>query len=949
LIKRFLYVLWLALISVTNLYSQDEDLKDLHTEGIFFSLSESTPEMVKFVNGLENKRVLNFGRNLLETYPDTIKSPEKIKFVSVGYNSPDELEKNIQALQRFPNLEYLEIKAAVQFRKSDQKDTLVIPENIKRLPNLKYLQLTGSYQLDYDELFIKLAQLPSLEYLGLPHSLEEVVIPGRFTDMKSLKGIKISGFKKVVFPSNMSAMHQLESIVLPAEPYEALSAELIKFSTLPELKNLAIRFVKLEEDDLRQFRILSKLEKLYLTNVEIESVQLLLDHMPEENNLKELSLQNLKSKNGISDYNKLKQLESLHISSYPGFNLDLDESLYDLKNLKSLTIHTDSLSTLSEKLGELSNLETLNLSYNKITSLPESIGDLISLKSLLLRNNRIISLPLSFSNLRALEVLDISNNSLQKLPHNFGNLTRLIRLNLNNNNLLELPGNFGQLKNLEFLNLNINYLKALPDDIGNLTSLIRLNLDDNFLTRLPETFTRLENLRLLQLSYNKLSTLPEDFGNLRALEEIFLGGNKNNLKPSTYLVNSGIQVDESRPTREFNEMKTLPHSISRLKNLKRIYLRQMETLDGEALFEIFFKVPSKEYQLDISNTGISYLPQTGWENFQAGSLNMGGNVIQSIPPAIMEAPYLSEFIFKLSKEDGLSYHLRGKAKLNAFFEEKGFIDFDSLPETEEMAKAYLENAYNRKYTEGNNILELINKAFTLDSTYTENNVRASTYADALLHAGDFTRAIKYYDRAIDRDTANGPYILNFIHPNFKNRAKSHLAVGDTVAAINGLVHVSQRFSSGDWTKAAVLASAVGKDSAALGYFTKGEEFYKNYIKGHLEAGQVDYGYHLSLLELYIIQEDLSKASDYLGLLKQEPIGLEDKQILLEYLEQVLAILQDEMKETEMNNLSRKIIDYNQKISSWSFDLMNLWLKLSKIDMIKKERIRNLTRAMENKI
>ncbi len=934
---------------MTNLYSQDENLKDLRTEDIFFNFSQSTPEMVKFVNGVEGKRVLNFNRKLLEQYPDTIKKPGDIKFVSVGYSSPDELEKNIEALRLFPNLEYLEIKAAVQFRKLDLKDTLIIPENIKRFPNLKYLQLTGSYQLDYDELFIKLAQLPSLEYLGLPHSLENVVIPVRFADMRDLKGIKISGFKKFVFPSNMEAMHQLESIVLPAEPYEALSEELIKFSTLPELKNLAIQFVKFEEEDLRQFQNLSKLEKLYLSNVEIENFKFLLDHLPEGNNLKELSLQNLKSKNGISNYNKLRQLERLHISSSASYNLKLDESLYDLKNLRSLTIHTDSLFTLSEKLGDLHNLETLNLSYNRITSLPESIVDLKSLKSLLLRNNALTTLPRSFSGLSSLEELDISNNSLQELPHDFGKLTGLTTLNLNNNNLAELPGSFEQLTNLKFLLLSVNYLKALPDDIGNLTSLKRLNLDDNFLTRLPETFTHLGNLRHLQLSYNELSALPAEFGNLRTLEEIFLGGNKNSLKPSTYHVNSGFKVDESRPARVFNELKTLPHSFSRLENLKRIYLRKMETLDGEALFGIFFKVQSKEYQLDISNTGISYLPPTGWNNFLAGSLNMGGNVIQGIPPAIMEAPYLSEFIFNLSKEDGLSYNLSGRAKLNAFFEENGFIDFDSLPQTEEMAKAYLENAYNRKYTDGNNILELINKAFLLDSTYAENNVRANTYADALLHAGDFKKAIIYYDQAIARDTARGPYILNFIHPNFKNRAKAHLAVGDTLAAIKGLEYVSQRFSSGDWGAAGLLAGAIGKDSLASLYFKNGEKFYKDYIKGNLEAEQVNYGYQLSLLELYIIQEDLSKASDYLEFLKQEPIGAKDKQLLLEYLEQVIAILQDEMEEKELNRQSRKIFSSNQKISSWSFDLMNLWLQLSGIDMVKKEKINNLTHAMENKI
>jgi len=947
--KKIICILLINLIWTTTLFSQDKNLKDLHTDELFFGFGKSTPEMVKFVNGAENKRVLNFDRKLLEQFPDTIKSPEKIKFVSLGYYSSEELEKNIEGLKLFPNIEYLEIKTSSQFRKSDIKDTLKIPENLNELSKLKYLQLSGTYHIGFDDLFIRLQSLSSLAYLGLPFALEDVQLPESFLKFKNLKGIKISGFKKFIFPNNMDGMDNLESIVMPGESYENISEEFLKFSTLPALKNLALSFVKIKKEDLLPFQKFSKLERLYLSNFEIGNVQDLVDNISQENNLKELKIENLKSNKGISDYSKLKNLEKLHISSYSDYKISLHESLYDLENLKSLTVHTDSLFSLSENLGDLKNLEELKFSYNNLTSLPSQIGKLKKLRHLILRNNSIETLPSTISGLDALEVLDLGDNNLSKLPRDFGNLSNLNTLHLSNNNLEGLPPTFGNLRKLETLSLHINYLYTLPEDFGNLTSLIRLNLDDNFLKQLPASFSHLEELQYLQLGFNNLKELPANFGDLKALKELYLGGNKNNSKPSRYNVGLGYNVDDSRPLRLFNEIRTFPQSFSKLKNLKRVFLREMATLDGKALFEVFFKIPSKQYQLEISKTGISYLPQKGWENFLGRSLDMGGNVISNIPADIVNAPYLSELRFKMSENDGLSYNLRGKAELNAFYEEQGFIDFPSLPKTEEMAKAYLNNAYNRKYADANNILELINKAFLLDATYTENNLRPSDYADALLDGGEYKKAITYYDRAIAKDTARGPYILNFIIPNFQNRSTAHLKIGDTLAAINGLSYVSQRFRSGDWAKAALLARATEKDSLASGYFKKGEQFYKDYIQSNLERDQVDYGYQLSLLELYIVQEDFSKASDYLELLKDESIDQKDKQLLLEYLGQVVAILKNEVEEIELNRLGGKIFIENVKISSWSFDLINLWLELTDVDEEEKDKIRNLTRLIENKV
>lgn len=972
--KNITCLLLFILTGATNLFSQDIVLEASNTEELFFNVRQSTPEMVKFVNGVEGKRVLAYSRELLEKYPDTIKNPEKIKFVSIGYSSIEDLEKNIEGLQIFPNLEYLEIKTATQFRQSDIKDSLHIPDNLKNLPNLRYLQLSGTFHIDYDRLFLKLISFSSLEYLGLPFALEDVKIPESFKIFKELKGIKIAGFKKFIFPNNMEKMEKLESIVLPAESYEDIGEEIIKFSTLPALRNLVLNYVKLDSMNVRAFQKLSKLEKLHLLNLEIENLQYLVDNIPRENNIKELRLLNTKFQRGIEDYSRLKNLENLYMRSPAGFNINVEETLYDLTGLKSLTIHTDSLISVSEKIGNLKNLEKLNLSennlislpsqigklknlkelnlsYNSLISLPVQIGEIKSLNQLDLSYNKLVSLPSTFSQLDVLVLLNLGDNSIIELPADFGNLSNLIELNLANNELQELPLTFGNLSKLELLFLHINYLHTLEAEIGNLTSLKRLNLEDNFLRELPPSFSHLRSLEYLHLGFNNLQKLPENFGALESLEEVYLGGNRNNSKPSSYDVSIGnFIVDESRPEREFNEIKNFPQSFSKLENLERVYLPGITTLNEDSLFNIFFRVSSKNYRLDLNNTNISHLPQTGWENFLAGSLNLGGNVISGIPADIINAPHLNELIFRLSEFDGLSYALRGKEQLNAFYEEQGFIDFEGLPKTELMAKAYLNIAFNRKYTnaDAEEILKLIEKAFLLDSTYTEKNIVASDYADALLSTGKYHKAITYYDRAIERDTTRGPYVLNYIHPNFRNRAKAHLAVGDTLAAIKGLEHVSKRFSSGDWAEAALLAKAIGEDSLAVDFFLEGEKFYKNYIQHNLEAGQIDFGYQLSLLELYIIKEDLPAALDYLNYLKNEQIQQKDKQLLLRYLEHVLEIFQDKAKEAELKSFTQEIQTTGTEISSWSFDLLYSWLNLTNLKEIKATRIKRLTKAMENK-
>jgi len=445
----------ILLLFCLNLQSQEYVFPDLKIEEIFFEKIDPNPEMLKFVNGMEEKMVLNFDRKILQ-YPDTIRNPEKIRFVSIPFSSNSELSKDLEALEVFPNLEYLEIETDAHFRKSDVKDTLEIPENIRDLRELKYLQLTGSYTIDYDQLFKKLAGISGLNYLGLGFKLETTRIPNSFLKLKQLKGIKLPGFKEFHFPEDLSSLDNLEAVVMLTEQYENINGELNKLSSLPNLKKLSFNYPVFSSKNAQAFSKFQELEELYLRNLKIDSLQHLIDAFPEKNQLKVMGLSIL-NESFIEDYSPLKNLEILEIRSR--FNFPLDNSLYDLRNLKKLTIHTKKLEYLDENLGNLKDLEELNLQYNTLKKLPKSIGKLSKLKVLNLRNNQLTHLPEEIQNLNQLETLQASNNHLSFLPDGINNLTNLKRLYARRNELQQLPEGIGALQKLMDLDISSNNLK----------------------------------------------------------------------------------------------------------------------------------------------------------------------------------------------------------------------------------------------------------------------------------------------------------------------------------------------------------------------------------------------------------------------------------------------------------------------------------------------------------
>lgn len=113
---------------------------------------------------------------------------------------------------------------------------------------------------------------------------------------------------------------------------------------------------------------------------------------------------------------KLDGVESLDLSNklipknrlYP-VNPCITRVIFLFRNLKSLNLSRNYITTIPKELGKLTQLENLDLSHNAIRELPSELGNLTNLKSLNLKHNYDISnVPATFENLNKLEYFGTS-------------------------------------------------------------------------------------------------------------------------------------------------------------------------------------------------------------------------------------------------------------------------------------------------------------------------------------------------------------------------------------------------------------------------------------------------------------------------------------------------------------------------------------------------------------
>ena len=105
----------------------------------------------------------------------------------------------------------------------------------------------------------------------------------------------------------------------------------------------------------------------------------------------------------------------------------LPEELFQLTELRELTVKGCRLCVLNQNIDKLTKLESLNLDKNKLLRLPESIGNLKNLKYLCISRNIIETLPNSISNLSQLAYIDAWDNPLYILPETIKSLQKTLQ------------------------------------------------------------------------------------------------------------------------------------------------------------------------------------------------------------------------------------------------------------------------------------------------------------------------------------------------------------------------------------------------------------------------------------------------------------------------------------------------------------------------------------------
>lgn len=105
----------------------------------------------------------------------------------------------------------------------------------------------------------------------------------------------------------------------------------------------------------------------------------------------------------------------------------LPEELFQLTELRELTVKGCKLCRLNQSIGKLSHLQYLNLEHNKILRLPETIGNLTDLRTLVISRNILEELPEGIGNLHQLVTIDAWGNPLYVLPHSIANISKSLK------------------------------------------------------------------------------------------------------------------------------------------------------------------------------------------------------------------------------------------------------------------------------------------------------------------------------------------------------------------------------------------------------------------------------------------------------------------------------------------------------------------------------------------
>ena len=265
------------------------------------------------------------------------------------------------------------------------------------------------------------------------------------------------------------------------------------------------------------FDYMFKGNEIYITKIDLIN---LLKRQMNKRTLTQIDMIDLTKYKKYYTMNMESQQALLYLPNLKKLNIGVDilnDKLWQLTKLISLELRFDS-GQLSPNIGNLINLTILDISECPITELPTTIGLLTKLTYLKVIETRIKYIPTELGLLTNITELIFNDTNIEGVPAEIGNLTKMDNFDLARNGICTLPTELGKLMNLTELLLHHNTFTSLPTEIGYLTNLYKLISRHGKLTNIPSEIGYLTNMEILKFDDNSISTLPSEIGLLKEMK-----------------------------------------------------------------------------------------------------------------------------------------------------------------------------------------------------------------------------------------------------------------------------------------------------------------------------------------------------------------------------------------------------------------------------------------------
>lgn len=343
-------------------------------------------------------------------------------------------------------------------------------------------------------------------------------LPDTVFELTEVESLKLELLKDVIFPTSMIQLVNLQELSLINCPVQLPFPSLMFLRE--HLKVMHVKFDEIKDIPLWTYN-LRGLEELHISGLFSPDIVRVgtLESLRELKNLKTLTLHSNISKLPASVTDLATHLQKLIIHN-DGTKLVTLNNLKKLSSVKEVNLINCNLERIPHAVFSLGNLQELDLKDNQLHSIEEIISfqhcrKLVCLK---LWCNYISSIPEHIRKLKNLEQLDISHNHIEVLPPQLFLCTRLRYLDLSNNMIRFIPAGMGVLQNLQYFAISHNSLEALPEETFYCKKLKTLKIDYNKLCRLSKRVAYLTLLTRLELKGNQLEALPHEIGNCSALK-----------------------------------------------------------------------------------------------------------------------------------------------------------------------------------------------------------------------------------------------------------------------------------------------------------------------------------------------------------------------------------------------------------------------------------------------